>query len=240
MDDDLVQDLDGLRRPLDPLESEQLNCRHVSEEERGQGADGHPHGVSGLPVGDGRLPVVEVDVEPAVVPVEEVVLYLEPEADVLLRGVAAVSHEECLHIHDPPHDVRLDRLGDVAVLQVERQQFVLIGVATDLVYHGVVGADVVPKTLLGLPVEVDHLLDVHHILLDQVDHVSEGLPLLAVVHRDGGVIGVPSPVLLPGGGVPQEASVRAQGEGDKGTMTLDSFVSLVRETVAGEIQKING
>ena len=38
----------------------------------------------------------------------------------------------------------------------------------------------------------------------------------------------------------QTVSVRAQGEGDKGTMTLDSFVSLVRETVAGEIQKING
>ena len=37
----------------------------------------------------------------------------------------------------------------------------------------------------------------------------------------------------------QTVSVRAQGEGDKGTMTLDSFVSLVRETVAGEIQKIN-
>ena len=36
----------------------------------------------------------------------------------------------------------------------------------------------------------------------------------------------------------QTVSVRAQGEGDKGMMNLDSFIALIREKIAGEIQKI--
>jgi len=31
-------------------------------------------------------------------------------------------------------------------------------------------------------------------------------------------------------------SVRAQGEGDRGSMTQDEFIALVREKVAGEIR----
>lgn len=34
-------------------------------------------------------------------------------------------------------------------------------------------------------------------------------------------------------------SVRAQGEGDRGSMTQDEFIALVREKVAGEIQTPN-
>ena len=48
------------------------------------------------------------------------------------------------------------------------------------------------------------------------------------------------PFLLIVGAQKEEAegmvSVRAQGEGDRGSMTQDEFIALVREKVAGEIR----
>ena len=72
--------------------------------------------------------------------------------------------------------------------------------------HGVVGVDVLPQALLCLAVQVDHFLDVHDVVLDQVHHVAAGLVLYIIIDGDIGVI------LVPGQCVAEQAPV---GDGGK-------------------------
>ena len=57
-----------------------------------------------------------------------------------------------------------------------------------LVDHGVVGVDILPQAFLCLAVEVDHLLDMHDIVLDEVDHIAAGLIFPVVVDGHVGVV----------------------------------------------------
>ena len=72
--------------------------------------------------------------------------------------------------------------------------------------------DVLPQTLLRLAVEVDHLLDVHDVIFDEVHHVAHGLVLDVVVHGDHGVVLVPAPVFVPRQRVAEQAPVRLLGK----------------------------
>ena len=155
---------------------------------------------------------MEQDVERAVVPIQERVLYLEREAYIRFGVVDPVVLEEHGDVHDAGHHVGADSLGDVPVLEDERHKLVAVGVSAHLVDHGVVGADVVPEALLGLHAEVHHLLDVHDILLDQIHHIAHGAVRFVVVDGDQGVLLVPSPVLLPCDAVPEDASMGLQRE----------------------------
>ena len=59
------------------------------------------------------------------------------------------------------------------------------------------GADILPQALVGLPVQVDHFLYVHHVILDEIHHVAVGLVLHIVVDGHKGVVFIPAPVFLP-------------------------------------------
>ena len=74
------------------------------------------------------------------------------------------------------------------------------------------GMDILPQAFLGLTVEVDHLLDVHDVVFDEVDHVAAGLILDVVVDRNIGIVLVPAPVFLPGQTVAEKT---AMGDGRK-------------------------
>ena len=76
-----------------------------------------------------------------------------------------------------------------------------------LVDHGIVGVDVLPQALLCLAVQVDHFLDVHDVVFDEVDHVAAGLILDVVVDRNIGIVLVPAPVFLPRQCIPEQAAV---------------------------------
>ena len=73
--------------------------------------------------------------------------------------------------------------------------------------------DVLPQALLRLAVEVDHLLDVHDVVFDEVHHVAHRATVDAVVHGDHGVVLVPTPVLVPSQLGAEEAAVRLLGKG---------------------------
>ena len=86
-----------------------------------------------------------------------------------------------------------------------------------LVDHGVVGVDILPQAFLCLAVEVDHLLDMHDIVLDEVDHIAAGLIFPVVVDGHVGVVLIPAPVFLPGQVIAEQAPV---GDGGKVGMEL--------------------
>lgn len=117
-----------------------------------------------------------------------------------------------LDVHDAPHDIRTHGFCDVGVDHLEGEGLVEVGVPAHLLDHGLVGADILPEPLLGLSVEMDHLLDAHHVVFDEVDHVAQGFLRRAVVHGRAGVVLVPAPVLVPGEAVAQQAAVGLAGK----------------------------
>ena len=81
-----------------------------------------------------------------------------------------------------------------------------------LVDHGIVGVDILPQAFLRLAVQIDHFLDVHDVVLDEVHHVAAGLVFYIIVDGHVGVVLVPAPVLLPREGIAEQAPV---GDGSK-------------------------
>ena len=109
--------------------------------------------------------------------------------------------------HDTAHGIGADGLLDVAVVHLKGDGFAEVGAAVHLVDHGIVGVDILPQAFLRLAVQVDHFLDVHDVVLDEIDHVAAGLILDVVVDGNVGVILVPAPVFLPRKTVAEQAPV---------------------------------
>lgn len=74
------------------------------------------------------------------------------------------------------------------------------------------GADVFPQPFPGVDVEINHFLDVHDVVFQQIHHVSGRGVVIVVVEGDGGVVHIPAPVLLPRQVVAQQAAVSLRGE----------------------------
>ena len=212
MEQHIVQPLHGILPALDALQLEQTFGGLVAQQQGGKGADAHFQVVFGGGIGQGAAAVRKPDAEGVVVPGQQVVLDLQINAQLAAVRVTGVIFQEAGHIHDAAHGIGADGLLDVAVVYLKGDGFAEVGVAVHFVDHGVVGVDVLPQALLCLAVQVDHFLDVHDVVLDQVHHVAAGFVLYIIIDGDIGVILVPAPVLLPGQCVAEQAPV---GDGGK-------------------------
>ena len=74
------------------------------------------------------------------------------------------------------------------------------------------GVDILPQAFLRLAVQIDHFLDVHDVVLDEVDHVAARLILDVVIDGHIGVVLIPAPVFLPREAVAEQAPM---GDGRK-------------------------
>ena len=82
----------------------------------------------------------------------------------------------------------------------------------DLMDHGIMRVNVFPQTFLCLAVQIDHFLDVHDIVLDQIDHVTLRCGFAVVIDGNHCVILIPTPVFFPGKAVAEQAAVRHIGK----------------------------
>ena len=147
-----------------------------------------------------------------VVPRQELILDLQRDGQGAAVRVTGVIGEEIFHVDDAAHGIRADALLDVAVVHLKGDGFAEIGVSVYLINHGIVGVDVFPESFFCLAVQVNHFLDVHDVIFDEIHHETAGLIVGVVVDRHVGVVLVPAPVLLPGEGVAEQAAV---GNGGK-------------------------
>ena len=158
------------------------------------------------------MPIRKANVERPVVPWQKRVLDLQLDTQGAAVRVTWVIGEEILHVDNASHGIGADALLDVAIVHLKGNGFAEIGAAVHLIDHGIMGMDILPQAFLGLAVEVDHLLDVHDVVFDEVDHVAAGLILDVVVDRNIGIVLVPAPVFLPGQTVAEQTAV---GDGRK-------------------------
>ena len=68
--------------------------------------------------------------------------------------------------------------------------------------------DVFSKAFPRLGIQINHLLDAHDVVFDQIHHVAQRGIFRVVIDGDGGIILVPAPVLVPGQTVAEETAVR--------------------------------
>ena len=188
--------------------------------DRGQRGDGEMHRVIGGVVAHAAFAVRKAYLDDFVIPLKKAVFNVKGKADAALARIAGISGEELLHIHDSAHDVGADDLTDVAVVHLKGNRLVEIGVAVHLVNHGIVRADKLPQTVMRLMVEINHLLDVHDVVLDEVHHVAAGLVLYIIVDGNVGVVLIPAPVFFPCQRVAEQAPVR---DGSKVRVQLVEF-----------------
>ena len=212
MEQHIVQPFHGFLTALDALQLKQALGRLVAQQQGGKGADAHFQVVLGGCVGQRTAAVREPDAEGAVVPGQKRVLDLQLDAQLAAVRVAGVILQKAGHVHDAAHGVGADGLLDVAVVHLKGNGLAEVGVAVHLVDHGVVGVDVLPQALLRLAVQVDHFLDVHDVVLDQVHHVAAGLVLYIIIDGHIGVVLIPAPVFLPCQRVAEQTAV---GDGCK-------------------------
>ena len=204
---DIVQYLHGGGLGGYAVHAVQLLCRLVAQQQSRQRGDGQLHGVVRLGVGKAALPVAESHRKAPVVPGQEVVLHVKAEHRLRLVRVAFVAFEELRHVYYPAHGIGADSFLDVAVVQLEGYGLAVVVVSAHLVYHGIMRVNELPQTPLRLVGEVDHLLDVHDVVVYQVHHVAVGHIVVGIVHRHPGVVLVPAPVFLPGEIVAVKAAV---------------------------------
>lgn len=162
---------------LDALQLIQTLCGLVAQQQGGKGADAHFQVILGGFTGHGAVPIRKANVERPVVPWQKRVLDFQLDAQGAAVRVTGVIGEEILHVNDASHGIGADALLDVAIVHLKGDGFAEIGTAVHLIDHGIMGMDILPQAFLGLAVEVDHLLDVHDVVFDEVDHVAAGLSL---------------------------------------------------------------
>ena len=212
MEEHVIQPFHSLFPALDAFQLIQTLCGLVAQQQGGKGADAHFQVILGGFTGHGAVPIRKANVERPVVPWQKRVLDLQLDAQGAAVRVTGVIGEEILHVDDASHGIGADALLDVAIVHLKGDGFTEIGAAVHLIDHGIMGMDILPQAFLGLAVEVDHLLDVHDVVFDEVDHVAAGLILDVVVDRNIGIVLVPAPVFLPGQTVAEQT---AMGDGRK-------------------------
>ena len=207
MEEHVIQPFHSLFPALDALQLIQTLCGLVAQQQGGKGADAHSQVILGGFTGHGAVPIRKANVERPVVPWQKRVLDLQLDAQGAAVRVTGVIGEEILHVDDASHGIGADALLDVAIVHLKGDGFAEIGAAVHLIDHGIMGMDILPQAFLGLAVEVDHLLDVHDVIFDEVDHVAAGLILDVVVDRNIGIVLIPAPVFLPGQTVAEQTAV---------------------------------
>ena len=212
VEEHIVQTLNGLFPALNALQLIQTFCRLIAQQQGGKGADAHFEMMLRRFLGLGAFAVFELHREGAVVPWEELVLDLQRDGQGATVRVAGIIGEEVFHVDDAAHGIGADALFDVAIVHLKGDGFAEIGAAVHLVDHGIVSVDVLPQAFLRLAVQIDHFLDVHDVVLDEVDHVAAGLVLDVVIDGHIGVVLVPAPVFLPREAVAEQAPM---GDGRK-------------------------
>ncbi len=120
--------------------------------------------------------------------------------------------QELSDINDPRHDVRGNRLRNLAVLEQIGHRFAGIVIALHLCDHRKMSADIVPESVVGLDIKVDHFFDVKDLVGDIVDYIAQRLMFLAVIDCGDHVVIVPAPVFFPGKGITNECTVPLQGK----------------------------
>ena len=208
MEEHVIQPFHSLFPALDALQLIQTLCGLVAQQQGGKGADAHFQVILGGFTGHSAVPIRKANVERPVVPWQKRVLDLQLDTQGAAVRVTGIIGEEIFHIDDASHGIGTDALLDVAIVHLKGDGFAEIGAAVHLIDHGIMGMDILPQAFLGLAVEVDHLLDVHDVVFDEVDHVAAGLILDVVVDRNIGIVLVPAPVFLPGKVVPVETVVK--------------------------------
>ena len=220
MEQYIVQPFHGFLPALDAFQLKQAFCGLVAQQQGGKGADAHFQVVFGGGIGQLAAAVCKSDAEGTVVPGQKSVLDLQLDAQLTAIRVAGVILQKAGHIHDTAHGIGADGLLDVAVVHFKGDGLAEIGIAVHLIDHGIVGMDVLPQALLGLAVQVDHFLDVHDVVLDEVHHVAAGLVLYIIVDGNVGVVLIPAPVFFPCQRVAEQTPVR---DGSKVRVQLVKF-----------------
>ena len=65
-----------------------------------------------------------------------------------------------------------------------------------------------PQSILRFAGKIDHLLDVHHIVFDEINHISAGLLVCVIINRHNRIVLVPAPIFVPRQRVSKQAAMR--------------------------------
>ena len=207
MDDRVIEKFYRFSVGVDPLQRGKLRGPLVSQQQRRQRADGHCGGAAAGRFCHFAPAAGDVEGKALVVPFQEGIGYAERDAAVCFAAETVFLQEHPC-VDEASHDVGTDRLLDLAVFEAEGDRFAEIVVAAHLAHHRLMRADVFPQPLARFHIEIDHLLDIHDIVFDEIDHVTARQVVVPVIDGDGGVVLVPFPVFVPGEVVAEEAAMR--------------------------------
>ena len=122
------------------------------------------------------------------------------------------SFQKVLYVVDASHDIRGNGFCDLTVLKQISHGFAGEIVSLDLGDHGKMCTDVIPESIIGFQVQIDHFLNMEDLVGNIVSNIAKRLMLPAVVNSNDHIIIVPSPVFFPGKGVTDHTAVPLKGK----------------------------
>ena len=128
-------------------------------------------------------------------------------------AVKRAALQDLLHIAYWSHEIRLFGFLYFALIKKKCKGFTGVDMALYGIYHGIVGADKVPKSLAGLLRKVDHFAYVEYVILDPIEQISLRNTLVVVVYCGNTFVFVfPAPEFHPFEIVPYQCAVRVSCE----------------------------
>ena len=106
------------------------------------------------------------------VPWRHLVVYFEMDLKIFRLYLIRVIGQKILYIDDSCHNVWGNGFCNLAVFKKISHGFAGVIIALHLCDHGKMGADIVPETVIGFDVQIDHFLDVKNFIGDIVNHIS--------------------------------------------------------------------
>ena len=134
------------------------------------------------------------------------------DAEILGLDLPGIFPQEGFRVDDPRHDVGGYGFRDLAVFQQVGHGLAGIVVSHHLGDHGKMGGDIIPQTVIGFDVQIDHFLDMEDLVRDVVDDIAQGLMFFIIINGDDHVVVFPAPVFIPGQAVADQRAVALDGE----------------------------
>ena len=134
------------------------------------------------------------------------------DAEILGLNLPGIFPQEGFRIDDPRHDIGRDGFRDLAVLQQVGHGLAGIVVPHHLGDHGKMRGNIIPQTIIGFDVQIDHFLDMEDLIRNVIDDIAERLMFFIIIDGDDHVVVFPAPVFVPGQAVADQGAVALDGE----------------------------
>ena len=135
--------------------------------------------------------------ENTVIPLCHRIMHLEVKVPFFIRNLKRIFLQKRLYIDNPCHIISFDRFFNFTVFKFERNRLSGIIGSLDLIYHGKMGADIVPNAIFRLLCQIYDFFYPQNLVPDIINDIPKRLLLRIIIDGCHDIVRLPPPVFIP-------------------------------------------